>query len=334
LGELAVCGAVARERKGFQRNGAQKSPGKPPRSGGEKMDALKANQLVEITLNGANDDLCQRFGADILIFKSPIRQPLDSVIKVAVEEMKSNSGAIQPKLVVMVETTGGYIETVECIVSVFRNHYAEVEFVVPNYAYSAGTILVLSGDEIHMDYYSILGPIDPQIENEDGDLVPGMAYLYKFEETVKKINTSGASKDVRAELSYLNNKFDPGTLFSIEQSIEHAKALLREWLPKYKFKKWNKRETSGRPVSALDKRRRADKIANILGNAKHWHSHGRGIGIRELTGEHINLKVNDFSKDRELYNRIAHYHGLFTDFMGRRGMGSALHTKHGMRRIQ
>jgi hypothetical protein len=298
------------------------------------MDALKANQLVEITLNGANDDLCQRFGADILIFKSPIRQPLDSVIKVAVEEMKSNSGAIQPKLVVMVETTGGYIETVECIVSVFRNHYAEVEFVVPNYAYSAGTILVLSGDEIHMDYYSILGPIDPQIENEDGDLVPGMAYLYKFEETVKKINTSGASKDVRAELSYLNNKFDPGTLFSIEQSIEHAKALLREWLPKYKFKKWNKRETSGRPVSALDKRRRADKIANILGNAKHWHSHGRGIGIRELTGEHINLKVNDFSKDRELYNRIAHYHGLFTDFMGRRGMGSALHTKHGMRRIQ
>jgi ClpP class serine protease len=55
---------------------------------------------------------------------------------------------------------------VERIVSVFRKHYDIVEYVVPNYAYSASTILVLSGDEIYLDYYSVLGPIDPQMEDE------------------------------------------------------------------------------------------------------------------------------------------------------------------------
>src|SRR5690606_24230974 len=93
-------------------------------------------------------------------------------------------------LVVLIETTGGYIEVVERIYEVFRKNYNKVNFVVPNYAYSAGTVLVLSGDEIYMDYYSVLGPIDPQIQNEEGKVVPGLGYLAKFDELVNKINKS------------------------------------------------------------------------------------------------------------------------------------------------
>ncbi|WP_414521440.1 SDH family Clp fold serine proteinase, partial [Umezakia ovalisporum] len=64
-------------------------------------------------------------------------------------------------LLVILETEGGSIETTERIADVFRHHYplGEVSFLIPNFAMSAGTILVMSGDRILMDYYSVLGPI-------------------------------------------------------------------------------------------------------------------------------------------------------------------------------
>jgi ClpP class serine protease len=48
-------------------------------------------------------------------------------------------------------------------VTVIRKHYKTVNFVVPDYAMSAGTIFCMSGDKIFMDYASALGPIDPQV---------------------------------------------------------------------------------------------------------------------------------------------------------------------------
>jgi len=124
-------------------------------------------------LRQANQTVAKLFDSDCIFLKATLRQPNDDAVKDEIEELKNVKGS-KKKLTVLVETNGGYIETVERIVSVFRKHYDVVEYVVPNYAYSAGTILVLSGDEIYMDYYSVLGPIDPQMEDDDGKLVPGM----------------------------------------------------------------------------------------------------------------------------------------------------------------
>ena len=77
----------------------------------------------------------------------------------------------------MLETNGGYMETAERLVSVMRSHYERVSFVIPNYAYSAGTILALSGDSIYLDYFSVLGPIDPQFTDTEGkQLLSGVGY--------------------------------------------------------------------------------------------------------------------------------------------------------------
>jgi len=54
-----------------------------------------------------------------------------------------------------------------------------VDFLIPSHAMSAGTILAMSGDAIHMDYYSVLGPIDPQVENQEGRLIPALGYLIR-----------------------------------------------------------------------------------------------------------------------------------------------------------
>ncbi len=300
------------------------------------MDTISSDNLVDFALLDANAKLSRQLNADIFVIKAPMQPPLDDLVRVEIEGLKeSPKQKSKDKLVVLVETNGGFVETVERIVSVFRRHYATVEFFVPNYAYSAGTLLVLSGDEIHMDYYSVLGPIDPQYRAEDGNYVPGMGYIAKFEELMDTVNNPPNNDDskVRAQLAFLIKKFDPAKLFDIEQSIDHAKSLLKEWLPKYKFKDWT--ETNGRqaPVSEEDRQKRAGEIADVLGNAKRWHSHGRGISIRELASEEIKLKISNFGDEPKLNEAVRHYHGLFVDYLAKRGMRAALHSQRGIRRI-
>ncbi|WP_342362732.1 SDH family Clp fold serine proteinase [Terrarubrum flagellatum] len=299
------------------------------------MDTINADSIIEFALSDANAKLGKQLQADVLLIKAPMQQPVDDRVRVEVEGIKERPGKPKDKLVVLVETHGGFVETVERIVSVFRRHYATVEYFVPNFAYSAGTLLVLSGDEIYMDYYSVLGPIDPQYPSEDGSYVPGMGYLAKFQELVERVNDppGGDDSKVRAELAFLIKKFDPAKLFDIEQSIDHAKSLLKDWLPKYKFKDWTETNDRKAPVGEEDKKKRAEEIADVLGNTKRWHSHGRGITIRELASEEIKLKIANFGEEPKLNEAIRHYHGLFVDYLAKKGMRAALHSVRGVRRI-
>ncbi|MBO0752936.1 MAG: hypothetical protein J2P53_12540, partial [Bradyrhizobiaceae bacterium] len=271
--------------------------------------------------------------SDVIFLKASLEPPVDDFIKDEIEELKQHRKSTN-KLSVLVETDGGFVETVERVVSVFRKHYDIVEYVIPNFAYSAGTILVLSGDELYMDYYSVLGPIDPQIDMDEEGSVPGMGYLAKFKELLARINDPGKEpEETRGELAYLIKRFDPAVLFTIEQAIEHSKSLLRTWLPRYKFKSWTVKETSGEPVTPADRQQRADDIATILGNAEHWHSHGRGIGIKDLESDLIKLKVVNYGDDKALNGYISHYYGLLIDYMRKSGYKSALHSSRGLRKF-
>lgn len=298
------------------------------------MDPIRSDYIVEHALDGALKDLGKQLKSDVLFIKAPMMQPVDDLVRLEVEGLFEMARKPPQKLVVLVETEGGFVETVERIVSVFRKHYETVDFIIPNFAYSAGTLLVLSGDEIYMDYYSVLGPIDPQYPGEDGKYVPGMGYLAKFQELLERVNNppDDDPNKAQAELAILIKKFDPAKLFDIEQSIDHAKSLLTEWLPKYKFKDWSITST-GRAVDEHYKKQRAGEIAGVLGDAKRWHSHGRGITIRELASEEIKLKIQDFGSSQKLNATIRHYHGLFVDYMARKSMRAALHSARGLRRV-
>lgn len=299
------------------------------------METIKADQVVHEALASANRSLANHFSSEVIIFRSEMRPPADDTIRDVVESLKDSDTKNIDKLTVVVETVGGFIEVVERIVSVLRRHYNVVEFVVPNFAYSAGTVLVLSGDDIYMDYYSVLGPIDPQYESETGELVPGMGYLAKYQELMATINAPRKPGDPepKAELAYLIRKFDPAKLFHIEQAVEHSQSLLREWLPKYKFKDWSKTETAGLDVDANLRTQRAEQIAKVLGDAQRWHSHGRGISIRELASDEIKLKINDFGADPKLNGLVRNYYGLFTDYANKTRAKNVLHTRRGLRRL-
>lgn len=304
------------------------------------MHEFSTDDLVNHHLSALNGNLSDAFDGDVLLLKSPMGFGVDNAVKRVIEQMAATPQKNNGRLIVVLETNGGFIEVVERIHSVFRNHYTTVEFIIPNYAYSAGTVLALSGDEIYMDYYSVLGPIDPQMPDENGTFVPGMGYLSKYNELCDHINTqealrlSGApAQNVSAEVAYLLKKFDPAHLFHIEQAVEHSKSLLREWLPKHKFKNWTTTATNGNQVTDADRVARANQIASVLGDASRWHSHGRGIGMRELASEEIKLKVEDFGAEPAKNQAVRTYYNLFVDFCGKIGMSAGLHTHLGLVRL-
>jgi len=235
--------------------------------------------------------------ADCLAYFGPMIFGSDDRIRDTVEDLAtpSNPRRKRRKLVFVLETDGGYAEVVRRISDALRHHYRVVEYLIPNHAMSAGTILVMSGDAIHMDYHSVLGPIDPQVENQDGKLIPALGYLIRYEELLDKANSGQITT---AEMGVLLD-FDQGNLYSYQQARDLSVALLEEWLVKYKFKDWKRTETGKKKVTLKMKRERAQEIGRKLNDVKRWNSHGIGISMERLTKE-LKLKIDDFGEDKEL----------------------------------
>ena len=287
------------------------------------MNEIKADDVVRKLLSEKCEALEAQLSGEAIMIRAPMALGLDDVVRRNIEGLATGKNR-KPRLIVVLETEGGSIEVVERINDVFRHHFKEVFFVIPNCAYSAGTVLTLSGDEIFMDYYSVLGPIDPQIRNRDGRWVPGLGYLEKYNDLIARSASGGIT---HAELEFLVRKFDPAELFALEQAKQHSENLICQWLPKYKFKNWRKRETSGKRVSAADRRNRAAEIANLLADATEWNSHGRGIPLQTLQSEKVKLKIENFGKDADLNSAVREYYDLFIDYCGKLSTDYAIHTK-------
>lgn len=283
------------------------------------MKPIFDSTLHEI-LNKRLGELENHFDADFLFYYGPITDSLDKPFRDLVEELKAEPDT-KDTLFIMLNTPGGSAETVERLVKITRHHYQTVNFIVPDAAYSAGTIFCLSGDAIYMDYSSSLGPIDPQVYNGK-NWVPALGYLDKVEEL---INKSIAGTISQAELIMLREQ-DLAMLRRHEQARDLTIALLKEWLVKYKFKNWNTHNSTGNPVTPQEKEDRATEIARDLGDNKIWHSHGRSIGVSALT--HIlKLKIEDYSGDPVLTKIIREYNDLICQYIGRNNGEMFFHTR-------
>jgi ClpP class serine protease len=64
---------------------------------------------------------------------------------------------------ILLHSPGGRPDATERIVYILRRKFKEVHFLIPHSAYSAATMLALSGDSITLHPNATLGPIDPQI---------------------------------------------------------------------------------------------------------------------------------------------------------------------------
>jgi ClpP class serine protease len=63
----------------------------------------------------------------------------------------------------VLHTPGGLVLAARQIAKAVRDHKSKVTVFVPHYAMSGGTLIALAADEIVMCTHSVLGPIDPQL---------------------------------------------------------------------------------------------------------------------------------------------------------------------------
>lgn len=269
------------------------------------------NPISTLAAEEIKKHICQiekRFDADVLYLNGPISSELIGLLQFEINELRKET--TNKKLCVMLTTNGGDANTTERVVYIFRHFYDEVEFIIPDHAYSAGTILCMSGDRIWMNYGSVLGPIDPQVINKEGKFVPALGYLEKINSLLVKAQNNTLSE---AEFLILKD-FDLAELSQYEQARDLTTELLKDWLVKYKFKNWNTHSSSKKPVSLQEKKKRAEKIAKDLADYSHWKSHGRPLNIEVLTKE-LKLQIDDFGMSDDVQDNILSLQSIVVDFM-------------------
>ncbi len=288
-----------------------------------KTSHRSANVLVSEQLKKNAAELERVMNSHVLTWWGPIQPPVDELVRQAIEH-RVKIGPRRRRLTVVLQTPGGYIETAERMANIFRRHYSWVSFMVPNQAMSAGTVLVMAGDEIWMSYFSTLGPIDPQVERRDGreGLIPALGYLAKYEELVQK---SKDGKLTTAEAAFFVQNFDAAELFSYEQAKKLSVELLKAWLVKYKFKNWKRTQTHRRRVTVKMKKRRAEEIGNQLCNTDKWYSHSRGISMEVLRRD-LKLRIEDIDEHPDVENALDNYYELLENYLVTIRAKGALHT--------
>ena len=282
-----------------------------------------SNKIIEEQLQTHLTALEGVLKSDVFTYRGPIDYHIDNYIRNCIEDLREGKKRKSPTLTVLLQTNGGYIEVAERIANTFRKHYAHVNFIIPDYAYSAGTVLVLSGDEIYMDYFSNLGPIDPQIQKAGSGMVPASGYLEEYNRLIDKAKTGGLTPE---EVSYLVSKFDPAEMHKYKQALKLSVQLLEEWLVKYKFRNWKKTKSRKLQVTLAMKKARAKEIAEKLNNTNEWCSHSRGISMPVISRK-LGLDIKDFEKDNDLNDSIRTYDRLLSDYMSRLGQQVVFHTR-------
>jgi len=164
---------------------------------------------------------------------------------------------------VLIQSPGGAADAAERIVHILRQRFNDVAFLVPHSAYSAATMLALSGNQIILHPTATLGPIDPQING-----VPARSIKRGFDKARQTIETSGP--EALPAYIPLIEKYSLHLLEVCEDAESLARNLVTEWLENYMF--------SG---SNMDKAK-IKKISNYFSEYDHHLTHSRPITCEKL----------------------------------------------------
>lgn len=215
---------------------------------------------------------------------------------------------------IVLVTPGGLANQVNNFVNILRPRFDKVNFIVLNMAMSAGTIFIMSGDEIVMSKQSKFGSIDPQIPNREGRFVPAQSILVALED-IKRRGEEKIKKHEQpdwTDIQLLKN-IDLRDIGSAQSASQYSIDIVKDFLIKYKFKSWEK-HSDGMPVTKHDKEERAMRIANLLCSHSEWKSHGHAIN-REIAMNVCRLQITHSESieglDRAMRRMWALFYWLF-----------------------
>lgn len=182
----------------------------------------------------------------------------------------------------LLHTPGGDMDAAEKLVMMLNEAAgaAPLRIIVPDFAKSAGTLMALGADSIVMSDSSELGPIDPQVVNEDRSGVIHVTaiqnYLDAFTECSAAVNRDPADAASRQMLE----KFDPARIHQYRAAMARARSLAERLLKMRMFK---------------DGTGTWSAISGELMNTKKYQSHSQMIGFAEARG--LGLRVDYLSPD-------------------------------------
>ncbi len=234
-----------------------------------------------ITLDDVRDIRCNCYKAieaqrkrPLLVYASKFLQLSNSTVQIDLSDIEGftdlANSVVADSVDVLIHSPGGDPNATERIVDILRNRFKkEVHFLVPHSAYSAATMLALSGNTITVHPSATLGPIDPQING-----IPGRSIKRGFENAKEKIRLEGA--DVLPAYIPLIEKYPLHLLEICDDAEKLSKELVTEWLTKYMF------------AGAEQK----DKIATIVEYFSKYDTHlthSRALHFNKL--QHLNLNL-------------------------------------------
>ena len=193
----------------------------------------------------------------------------------------------------LLHTIGGDINATEKIVNMIRERVESASFriIVPDFAKSAGTLMVLGADRVAMSDSSELGPIDPQIIRVESDgqrvSVSVQHHLDAYDQYATQL--AGAPDDPVAKL--MLQKFDPAVRQTYIGVDKRARQLAENFLVRGMFS-----DGGGNPTGA----------ANELLNTRQWHTHSQVISWRDAIDPRIGLKVDYMDPHSEHWQMFWH----------------------------
>lgn len=226
----------------------------------------------------------------------PLPVPVSPPISIDLEDIDgftdlANSVNGKKEVDILVHSPGGSPEATERIVDILRSSFENVTFLIPHSAYSAATMLSLSGDDIIMHSSATLGPIDPQING-----IPARALKRGFEKAKKALKDEGP-ESLPAYVPLIE-KYSLELLEICEDYEQLSKELVRIWLTEYMFK--------GSP----EKGDAIEAAVSFFSDYDTHRTHNRALTYNKI--KHLNLNIS--LAHQELSSLMREAHILFEGF--------------------
>lgn len=179
----------------------------------------------------------------------------------------------------LLHTSGGDIDSAEKLISMVREcvGVATLRIIVPDFAKSAGTLMVLGADRVVMSDTSELGPIDPQIilADEKGNRMRHsiQAHLDAYDE--HSLTLEKEPHNIAAQI--MLGKMDPAVIKLFQAAKERARQIAEGLLQHGMFR---------------DGRGNWSQAASALLDTNRWQSHGQMISWKDAKHESIGLNVD------------------------------------------
>lgn len=205
-----------------------------------------------------------------------------------VNSIPCNQNAID----VLIHSHGGEAAATERIVSILRNRFEDISFLIPHSAYSAATMLALSGNSIILHPSATLGPIDPQING-----IPAKSIKKGFEKIKKQIAKEGP-ESLPAYIPLIE-KYSISLLELCEDSEKLAKELVFNWIRKYMFE-------NQKGMTAKIK-----KAVNYFSDYNKHLLHARPLSFKKLQELDLNIELADENLQELLWEAYILLNGFF-----------------------